>query len=84
FPHPSRSKAESVSSIKGMKYILLSSFRWVDVPKSLPSSIMGPRNVRESRRLIHVFNKIGIKNNKGRSKKPERILVDTCYHTSLE
>jgi hypothetical protein len=45
---------------------------------------MGPRNVRESRRLIPVFNKLGIRNNKGRSKKPERILVDTRYHTSLE
>jgi hypothetical protein len=40
--------------------------------------------VRESRRLIPVFNKLGIRNNKGRSKKPERILVDTRYHTSLE
>jgi hypothetical protein len=40
--------------------------------------------VHKSRRQIPVFNKIGTKNNKGRSKKPERILVDTCYHTSLE
>jgi hypothetical protein len=44
---------------------------------------MGPRNVRESRRLIPVFNEIGIRNNKGGSKKTERILADTRYHTSL-
>ena len=37
---------------------------------------MGPRNVRESRRLIPVFNEIGIRNNKGGSKKTERILAD--------
>ena len=38
--------------------------------------------MRESRRLIPVFNKIGIRNNKGRSKKPERILADTCRYVS--
>jgi hypothetical protein len=53
-------------------------------PNRYQAVFIGPRNVRESRRLIPLFNKIGIKNNKERSKKPERILVDTCYHTSLE
>jgi hypothetical protein len=43
---------------------------------------MGPRNVRESRRLIPVFNEIGIRNNKGGSKKTERILADTLSYVS--
>lgn len=40
--------------------------------------------MRESKRLIPLFNKIGIRNNKGRSKnKPERVLADTRDHTFL-
>jgi hypothetical protein len=52
-------------------------------PNRYQAIFMGPRNVRESRRLIPVFNEIGIRNNKGGSKKTERILADTRYHTSL-
>ncbi|MGA7976594.1 MAG: hypothetical protein WB975_05125 [Nitrososphaeraceae archaeon] len=39
--------------------------------------------MRESRRLIPSFNEIGIRNNRGGSKKTERILAITRYHTSL-
>ncbi|MEP6575081.1 MAG: hypothetical protein ABJB85_01450 [Nitrososphaerota archaeon] len=38
-------------------------------PNRYQAIFMGPRNVRESRRLIPVFNEIGIRNNKGGSKK---------------